>query len=132
MSKGIFSIVLSALLLIAFSGTVFASNPKEKSSNTGVIEVNLIEGVKSENAGLRVSSAIFLGDMHSSAAVIPLMRVLKNCETEEARIAAAVSLIKIGDARGIYAVKRAAQFDESQRVRDLCLRFYHSYKIGKV
>ncbi len=52
------------------------------------------------------------------------MRMLRNAEPEDARIMAALSLIKIGDARGIYAVKQAIRFDESERVRKMCAIFY--------
>ena len=55
------------------------------------------------------------------------MKILKNSVEEELRIGAALSLLKIGDARGIYAIKRAIQFDESKRVRDICSKFYNNY-----
>jgi hypothetical protein len=127
MRSKLFSIVLFAVFFAAIlSPAVSANNAPKKSLSYRQAELNYIHGVESDNAGLRLSSTLFLGEMKSDEAVIPLMRVLKNCEDEACRIAAAVSLVKIGDSRGLFAVKRAATFDESQRVRDLCWKFYMS------
>jgi hypothetical protein len=40
---------------------------------------------------------------------------------------AALALYKIGDARGLYAIKQAIRFDDSERVRNLCTKFYKAY-----
>ena len=64
--------------------------------------------------------------------MIPLLGLLHNAECEEIRILAALSLCKIGDARGLYAVKRAAIFDDSERVKRLCDLFYKAVYSGKV
>ena len=87
-------------------------------------EASLIQGVSSNNAGLMVSSANLLGDLKIDNAVIPLMKMLRNSEDEGMRISAAQALVKIGDSRGIFAVKKAAEFDKSERVRNLCATFY--------
>ena len=68
-------------------------------------------------------------NLKSDEAVIPLMKILKNDENEEARIMAALSLLKIKDSRGIFAIKQAIQFDESERVRKMCSIFYQDYLI---
>jgi len=60
-----------------------------------------------------------------------LMKMLRNAEQEELRISAALALFKIGDARGIYAVKRAIIFDESERVSNMCEKFYNAYSYEK-
>lgn len=127
MRTRILSIIFFAVLFTAFiSPVAIANNTPKKSDSYKQAELNYIHGVESDNAGLRVSATYFLGEMQSEAAVIPLLRVLKNCTDEECRIAAALALVKIGDARGVYAVKRAAEFDDSKRVRDLCWKFYMS------
>lgn len=127
MRSKFFSIILFAVFFAAIiSPAVSANNAPKKSLSYRQAELNYINGVESDNAGLRLSSTLFLGEMKSDEAVIPLMKVLKSCEDEACRIAAALSLTKIGDSRGIYAVKKAAIFDESPRVRDLCWKFYMS------
>ncbi len=55
------------------------------------------------------------------------MQMLRNEEDESSRIIAALSLCRIGDPRGVYAVKGAAKFDDSEKVRTLCAWFYNQY-----
>ena len=125
MRSKLFSIILVAVFFTAIlTSAINASNAPKKSLSYRQAELNYIHGVESDNAGLRLSSTLFLGEMKSDEAVIPLMRVLKSCDDEACRIAAALSLTKIGDSRGIFAVKKAAIYDESPRVRDLCWKFY--------
>lgn len=71
-------------------------------------------------------AAYLLGEARCEKAVIPLMSMLRS-EDESARIIAALALCRIADARGTYAVKRSARFDESAKVRRLCAWFYEQY-----
>lgn len=98
---------------------------------TGIIEENLMVGLRSDNTGLRSSTAYYLGELKSRKAVIDLMRMLHNSDDEAVRILSALSLIKIDDARGVFAVKRAAQFDKSERVKRMCSIFYNSWDKNK-
>lgn len=100
--------------------------------NENLISENLLAGMKSNNKGLCASSTYLAGELCCKKGVIPLLSLLHNSECEEIRILAALSLCKIGDARGIYAVKRAAIFDESRRVKKLCDLFYKATISGKV
>ena len=93
---------------------------------------NLLVGIKSQNSGLKLSSLYQMGNYDTEKSVIELMRILKDDPKDEARITAALSLYKLGDARGIYAVKRAAKFDESPRVRKMCENFYRQFIAAKV
>jgi len=77
--------------------------------------------------GCTKEQAIYLlGESRCSKAVIPLMGMLRTGE-ESTRIVAALALCRIGDARGTFAVKRAATFDDSPRVRRLCAWYYDRY-----
>jgi hypothetical protein len=49
--------------------------------------------------------------------------------TESSRVVAALALTRIGDARGIYAVKQAAKFDPSERVQKLAAWYYNQYAV---
>lgn len=117
-------IICTVYTISAFSNQSQAG--KQLKNRKSVVE-SLLIGIASENYGLRTSSAYMMGELQLNEAVIPLMRMLKNESSEEARIMAAVSLFKIGDARGIYAVKRAIQFDASSRVSKMCEKIYNSY-----
>ena len=124
---------LLLLLLFVFVSLAAAAEPvKEKRTiNRDLAIQNLLIGLDSDNIGLTSSSAFYLGELSSSEAVIPLMKMLRNAEQEELRISAALALFKIGDARGIYAIKRAVIFDESERVNNMCEKFYNAYSYEK-
>jgi hypothetical protein len=117
-------LILVFVFLITFSA--FAENNQVNKVKDSAIE-SLIMGVNSDNFGLRTSAAYMLGDLKCEKGVIPLMRMLKSEEREDARIVAALALLKIGDAKGIFAIKQAIKFDDSERVRRLCANFYHSF-----
>jgi hypothetical protein len=123
-------VVLAALALMFFAGTVVAGGDNMKNmgaSQYANAEENLLIGLRSDNQGLRESSAYMLGELGSGKAVIPLMSMLRNGDSESSRIVAALALTRIGDARGVYAVKRAASFDESQEVQKKCAFFVNEY-----
>lgn len=123
---------LTLLLLLALlSVTNGQSEYQTQLCPYELIEQNYIQGLKSDNCGLRVSCAYFLGEMKSTKAVIPLMDLLNTCARDEVRLIAALSLIKIGDERGIFLVKRQAEFCDNERVRQLCERIYNSYILQK-
>jgi hypothetical protein len=126
------SVVLTAFIL--FSANLF-SQPVPKRSiqmNENQIFENLLIGTKSCNKGLCASCVYMMGELCCEKSVIPLLSILHNAECEEIRILAALSLCKIGDARGVFAVKRSAIFDESERVKRLCDLFYRATIAGKI
>ena len=125
--------ILLLLLFFVFVSYGAAAEPvKEKRTiNRDLAIQNLLIGLDSDNSGLISSSAYYLGELSSTEAVIPLMKMLRNSEQEELRISAALALLKIGDARGIYAIKRAIVFDESKRVSNMCEKFYNAYLYDK-
>ena len=124
--------VLLLIFFVFISYATAAEPVKEKRTiNRDLAIQNFLNGLNSDNAGLTSSSAYYLGELSSTEAVIPLMKILRNSEKEELRISAALALLKIGDQRGIYAIKRAIIFDESKRVSDMCERFYNAYLFDK-
>jgi HEAT repeat protein len=78
---------------------------------------NGLMALKSPNDGLRRSAIYLLGTLQADDAVIPLMSVLHNSTDEKSRIATAWALSKIGNSVGTFAVKQAARFDDSKKVR---------------
>lgn len=122
-------VILLIIFIISLSVPIAGIQPpanKELRDREAVVK-SLLIGITSENYGLRTSSAYMLGELELPEGVIPLMRMLKSEESEEARIMAALSLFKIGDSRGIFAVKQAIRFDESERVSKMCEKLYHTY-----
>lgn len=124
------SIVSAFVILVLLLSSISFGNssPAKKATlNRDLIVINLLNGINSDNEGLKYSSAYFLGDLKSKESVIPLLKILHNDKNDEARIMAALSLSKIKDARGIFAVKQAIKFDKSDRVKKMCSIFYKDY-----
>jgi len=117
-------LILVFISLITFSA--FAGNNQGDNVKDGTV-ASLIMGINSDNFGLRTSAAYMLGELKCEKGVIPLLHMLKSEDREDARIVAALALLKIGDAKGIFAIKQAIRFDQSERVRRLCANFYNSY-----
>lgn len=130
------TIMLMAAFIFASIANVSAITPAaDNAANKKAVENNLIEELNTTSTTSlhsRVSTIYSLGEIKSSKALIPLLKILHDEKKVELRISAALSLIKIGDARGVYAVKQAAKFDDSPRVRRLCAIFYNAYVNGKV
>jgi len=126
--KLIFAVATIALLAALSSPSIAGGKPDLGSPEKyDRAEVNLLIGLQSDNLGLRESAAFMLGELQSEKAVIPLLKMLRDDERESSRIVAALALCRIGDARGVYAVKRATHFDDSKLVQQRCAWFYDQY-----
>lgn len=118
------------VLLISIPGLAREAGQKDKLYNQNTVK-SLLIGLQSENLGLKTSCAYMLGQLKVTEAIIPLMKILRNCDCEEARIAAALALYKIGTPLSINAVKQARTFDESKRVNRMATNFYFDYLRNK-
>ncbi len=123
MSLGVL-VLLAGFTTLAAGEDQYAGMSKEKYD---AAVANLLVGLKSDNMGLKTGSAYMLGELKAEEAVVPLMAMLRSGETEASRVVAALALCRIGDSRGVYAVKCAVQFDESQQVAQKCAWFYEHY-----
>lgn len=126
--------VLSALLvLLLLAGNAYSRDVVKKSSlkSEKTIVKNLLAGLEKENDGLTLSTSYYLGEYKASKAVIPLMHVFNSSTDDCLRIQAALSLAKIGDGRGIKLLKYAASYDNSDRVKRMCEKFYRAYLSDK-
>jgi len=122
------NIFIACLLSIIFSGlflSILAGNGKENHQIKESTIQSLLEGLNSDNIGLKSSCAYMLGKLKIAEAVIPLMRVLHNDENEQVRISAVLALYMIATPIAIYAVRQAIRFDESNRVNKLAQNFYN-------
>jgi HEAT repeat protein len=128
-----FITVFFALLVVQ---ALSAQVPEFPENNKSVIVDNLIVGIKSENTGLRTSAALvmytlinesYLESDDASEAMIPLLKLLKNGNTDEERIAAAIALFQLGNPIGIYQLRGVAVFDDNEKVATICKNLYYSY-----
>jgi HEAT repeat protein len=122
--KSTIAIFAAALVLLT---PVLAQESESPNFDREKVVKNLVQNLNSENKGVRESSAFMLGELKLSEGLIPLLAVLHNDPNESSRIVAALSLSKIGAARGTFAVKQAALFDDSKRVRLICAWFSNMY-----
>jgi hypothetical protein len=121
MKKYLLGLVMISVL---FTGESFAAGFTHRDSAIMKGEKNLLIAINADNFGLKSSAAQILGDIKSEKAVVPLMKILKSSSNENLRIVAALSLYKIQSSMGMFAVRQAIRFDESARVRKMCLNLY--------
>ena len=119
--------ILIATLFLGITVASFGNDDKNKNDVSENTIASLLEGLTSDNLGLKSGCAYMLGELKVTRAIIPLMRILHNDVNEELRISAALALYKIGTPISIYAVKQAGRFDESERVNKLAQNFYTEY-----
>ncbi len=112
------------LIFVVIPAVCFSQTPAKKPSEKDI--ENLILCIESENDGIRSWGVFFAGKYQVEEAVIPLMNVLHEDKNVAIRKLAVHSLFRIGDNRGIFAIKGSAKHDKSKEVRDLCLSMVQS------
>ena len=112
------------LIFLAIPAFCFSQSPEKNLSDKDVN--NLIICIESENDGIRSWGVFFAGKYRVQETVIPLMKVLHEDKNIAIRKLAVHSLFRIGDNRGIFAIKGSAKHDKSKEVRELCLSMVES------
>lgn len=120
------------LVFLIFETNFAHSQPKGTTHLKQNTIESLLNGLNSENIGLKSSCAYMIGELQISKAIIPLMKLLRTSENEDLRITAALALYKIGTPMSINAVKQAIKFDESKRVSKHCADFYNDFSKNKI
>ncbi len=121
------SVLLIALAVLAAGVSPSVSGQEKEDPAICRAVPNLLIAIQSDNQGLRESAAYFLGEFKCKQAVVPLMALLKSDPRASTRAVAALALCRIGDARGLFAVRRAVQFDDNAGVKGLCAWYYNEY-----
>ena len=125
-------LLFAVSLFLIFSFQIFPQETADKTSEEKeACFATLQQGLNSDNAGLIAGCTYMLGEVRCQRSIISLLDMLHNSDSEELRILAALSLYKIGDSRGIYAIKQSIKFDESKRVQRMCDIFYKAYLRGE-
>ena len=122
------NILFAVSLILIFSFQILPQETADQnSSEMEACFKTLQQGLNSDNLGLQAGCAYMVGELSCQRSVITLLKLLHDCPSEELRILAALSLYKIGDSRGIFAIKQAIKFDESKRVQRMCEIYYKTY-----
>lgn len=119
---------LFIISIISFSKSNKAATPINRYEP---METNYIAGLNSGDPGLQVSSAYFLGEMKSREAVLPLLKIFREEKNDNVRLAAAWSLIKIGNSLGTYLVKRECYRGEYEQIRFMLHQLYRDNDFNK-
>ena len=129
--KKIFLFIVFFTSAFALLTTSFAQAPPMNISSKKlvVMEDNLLAGLKSDNHGIKVSSAFFLGEIKSDRAVIPLLEMFRDEDDPGAKFVIAWSLLKIGDKRGVYRVKKAAELFDSNTDTNIYEYLYKEFSL---
>jgi len=129
MKTKLFTATIIAILFFAVSiNAAEPTNTANKKVTEAQIEASLLAGLQSNNTGLRVSCAYMLGEITpSEKGLLELMRILRDDPEENVRIMAALTLIKIEDARGLNLIKNECKFNDNERTRKMCRHFYNAY-----
>jgi len=113
-----------SLLLLLPSRIIPQETDEQDSKKMEACYQTLQQGLNSENNGLMAGCAYMAGEIRCQRSVVTLLKILHSNPYEELRILAALSLYKIGDPRGIFAIKQAITYDDSKRVQQMCELFY--------
>jgi len=125
------NILFAVSLILIFSFQILPQETADQnSSEMEACFKTLQQGLNSDNLGLQAGCGYMVGELSCQRSVITLLKLLHDCPSEELRILAALSLYKIGDSRGIFAIKQAIKFDESKRVQRMCEIYYKAYLQG--
>jgi len=116
---------------IALGNSVFAaikgSTENDFDSKYRVIEANYLAGLQSGNTGIKTSCAYFLGELKSQKALFPLMKTFREAKSAGIKLIVAQSLLKIGDSRGVYLVKRESEIGNSSDIKAALQFLYMDY-----
>ena len=108
---------------------------KRFNSKYELIEANYLLGLNSGNRGIEDDCAYFLGEMKSDKAVLPLMKIFKETNSEGTKLLVAWSLLKIGNSYGINLVKQEFEKGNSESINSMLEWLYNDYLLktkGKI
>ena len=121
-------IVLFVFMTISFSqARQKEPAPADKNAQN---EAKYISALRSGNESVRISSAYMLGEIRSKKAVVPLMDMFRQEKDNGAKLVAALSLLKIGDARGIFLIKRRIELKENEGITIILQHLFKDYNAG--
>jgi HEAT repeat protein len=106
---------LTMMLLTA--AALFAQEPTAYKTFSKNDVANLVNGISSENTGLKRSAVYMAGKYVVHETENALIEALKSENNEQDRILIALALYKIGSYDGYEAVKELSKYDESMKVR---------------
>lgn len=120
------SVLLLVVGLTLTSSLFSQSSLAEFTKNEYALE-NLLNGIHSENEGVRKSSIYFAGKYKVEEAAYDLIDQLKNEENSSIRVLIALALFEMESKDGLEAVKNLSLSDDDLKVRTMASFIYDEY-----
>ena len=92
---------------------------------------NLVNGINSDNEGLKRSAIYYAGKYKVEESVDALVDQLEMETSTENKYLISLSLYLIGNYKGIEAVKKVAAFDNDPRAKRLAAAVYYEYLLDE-
>lgn len=119
--------LLSLLFITTMGQTIAQPNTIKDISNYKYALVNLLDGISSENDGVKRSSIYFVGKYRIAEAEQVLIEQLKREQNPGNRILIALVLYELGSKNGLFEVKNLATNDGNQKVRRMSTHIYNEF-----
>jgi HEAT repeat protein len=125
-------VIVSLTLLFVATISELTAQPNSIKDITNIKYAfdNLLEGIKSDNNGVKRSSIYFVGYYRIAEAEEALIEQLKKEHNPSNRILIALVLYELGSKDGLLAVKNLAANDNNQKVRRMSTHIYNEYLTG--
>ena len=119
--------ILAALVLSMSTASFTQTVPiKELTNNKHALE-NLLNGIKSNNQGVKRSSIYYAGKYRIAETENALIDQLKKEKDPSTRILIALVLYEMGSEEGLMEVKNLSQIDNDLHVRKMATQIYNEY-----
>lgn len=113
--------VITLVVAVLFAVNMFGqTNVEQKLAKHPSAVLDLVNGIKSENDGLRRTSIYLAGKYQLEQTVDVLIMQMGNEKIPSNRILIALSLFRIGEERGMNLILRTALSDIDPEVRRIC------------
>ena len=119
--------LLSLLFVTTLGQTIAQPNTIKDITIYKYALVNLLDGISSENDGVRRSSIYFVGKYRITEAEQVLIEQLEREQNPSNRILIALVLYKLGSKDGLFEVKNLATNDDNQKVRRMSTHIYNEF-----
>ena len=125
-------------LVIAYLSILFVATIGELTAQTNSISIkditndkyaldNLLDGINSENDGVKRSSIYFAGHYRIAEAEEALIEQLKKEQNPSNKILIALVLYELVSEDGLLEVKKLASNDDNQKVRRMSTHIYNEF-----
>ncbi len=124
-SRGVMGIIILIYLLITCAVLIAEEKPCNKKQENNV--KTLLNGINSNNTGVRKSSIYFAGKYKIEAAVDVLSEQLVEEKDESIKYLIVMSLAKIGSPKSFAVIKNMSEKDKSAKFKNIGCQIVKEY-----